>query len=166
MFSVSITHHSKIKELSDENRVMETEWWWCQTDLSQWVSLFLSFELWRENWVMEIGHPNTPSVPRSFFSPSPAPIWSLLWYVFFLILSLIPNHPCFYWFGLFISCYGMSSSWFCFSHPKMLDVFLGNQTGYIIYVRGIWVKKKMNDFVFFRFLMLLFFLVVWIWIWG
>ena len=27
LFSVSITHNSKIRELSDENRVMETELW-------------------------------------------------------------------------------------------------------------------------------------------
>ena len=32
VFSVSITHKSKIRELSDENKVIEIELWWCQTN--------------------------------------------------------------------------------------------------------------------------------------
>ena len=35
-----------ILPLSDRNRVMETEWWWCQTTFLLWVlSFFLSYEL-------------------------------------------------------------------------------------------------------------------------
>ena len=42
MFSVSITHNSKIKELSDGNRVIMH-----QTDIEIWVPPFLSYELWK-----------------------------------------------------------------------------------------------------------------------
>ena len=47
VFSVSITHNSKIRELSDVNRVMETELSCSQTDIELWVTLFLSYELWK-----------------------------------------------------------------------------------------------------------------------
>ena len=40
VFSVSITHNSKIRELSDGNRVIVR-----QTDIELWVPLFLSYEL-------------------------------------------------------------------------------------------------------------------------
>ena len=40
-------------------------------------------------------------------------------------VSLIPNHPCWSQFSLFVSCYCMSSSWFCFSHPKSPMLVLG-----------------------------------------
>ena len=40
VFSVSITHNSKIRELSDGNRVIV-----CQTTFLLWVPLFLSYEL-------------------------------------------------------------------------------------------------------------------------
>ena len=42
VFSVSITHNSKIRELSDGNRVICS-----QTDIELWVPLFLSYELWK-----------------------------------------------------------------------------------------------------------------------
>ena len=42
VFSVSITHNSKIRELSDGNRVIV-----CQTTFLLWVSSFLSYELWK-----------------------------------------------------------------------------------------------------------------------
>ena len=42
VFSVSITHNSKIRELSDGNRVIV-----CQTDIELWVPSFLSYELWK-----------------------------------------------------------------------------------------------------------------------
>ena len=40
VFSISITHNSKIKELNDGNRVMTT-----QTTFLLWVPPFLSYEL-------------------------------------------------------------------------------------------------------------------------
>ena len=42
VFSVSITHNSKIRELSDRNRIMTS-----QTTFLLWVSPFLNYELWR-----------------------------------------------------------------------------------------------------------------------
>ena len=42
MFSVSITHNSKIRELSDGNRIIV-----CQTTFLLWVPPFLSYELWK-----------------------------------------------------------------------------------------------------------------------
>ena len=42
VFSISITYNSKIKELSDENKVMTS-----QTTFLLWVSPFLSYELWK-----------------------------------------------------------------------------------------------------------------------
>ena len=47
LFSVSITHNSKIKELSDGNRVMETELSFGQTTFLLWVPPFLSYKLWK-----------------------------------------------------------------------------------------------------------------------
>ena len=47
-FSVSIIHNSKIRELSDGNRVMETELSFGQTTFLLWVSPFLSYELWKQ----------------------------------------------------------------------------------------------------------------------
>ena len=41
-FSVSITHNSKIRELSNGNRVIVG-----QTDNELWVPPFLSYELWK-----------------------------------------------------------------------------------------------------------------------
>ena len=56
MFSVSITHNSKIRELSNGNRVMVVP--------NRLLAMGLTiFELWvmeTENWVMEKGHSNTP----------------------------------------------------------------------------------------------------------
>ena len=34
VFSISITHNSKIRELSDRNRKLKTELWFSQTDFS------------------------------------------------------------------------------------------------------------------------------------
>ena len=45
LFSVSITHNSKIRELSDGNRVMKTELSFGQTTFLLWVPQFLSYEL-------------------------------------------------------------------------------------------------------------------------
>ena len=42
VFSISITHNSKIRELSDGNRVII-----CQTTFLSWVPPFLSYELWK-----------------------------------------------------------------------------------------------------------------------
>ena len=42
VFSVSITNNSKIRELSDGNRVIVR-----QTNIELWVPLFLSYELWK-----------------------------------------------------------------------------------------------------------------------
>ena len=43
LFSVSITHNSKIRELSDGNRVIV-----CQTTFLLWVPPFLSYKLWKQ----------------------------------------------------------------------------------------------------------------------
>ena len=48
LFSVSITHNSKIRELNDGNRVMETELSFGQTTFLLWVPPFLSYELWKQ----------------------------------------------------------------------------------------------------------------------
>ena len=48
LFSVSITHNSKIRELSDGNRVMETKLLFGQTTFLLWVPPFLSYELWKQ----------------------------------------------------------------------------------------------------------------------
>ena len=42
VFSVSITHNSKIRKLSNGNRVLMR-----QTNIELWVSPFLSYELWK-----------------------------------------------------------------------------------------------------------------------
>ena len=47
LFSVSITHNSKIRELCDGNRVMKTELSFGQTTFLLWVPPFLSYELWK-----------------------------------------------------------------------------------------------------------------------
>ena len=47
LFSISITHNSKIRELSDGNRVMEIELLFGQTTFLLWVLPFLSYELWK-----------------------------------------------------------------------------------------------------------------------
>ena len=60
LFSVSITHNSKIRELSDRNRVII-----CQTTFLLWFLPFLSYELWvmeTENWVIKKGNPNDPNL--------------------------------------------------------------------------------------------------------
>ena len=47
VFSVFITHNSKIKELSYGNRVMKTELSFGQITFLLWVPSFLSYELWK-----------------------------------------------------------------------------------------------------------------------
>ena len=47
LFSISITHNSKIRELIDGNRVMEIELSFGQTTFLIWVPPFLSYELWK-----------------------------------------------------------------------------------------------------------------------
>ena len=50
MFSVSITHHSKIRELNDGNK----NWKQLKTKSKQtfesWVSPFLSYDLWKQSY--------------------------------------------------------------------------------------------------------------------
>ena len=64
VFSVSITHNSKIRELSDRNRVIV-----CQTTFLLRVPPFLSYELWK----LRIELPNLPiqtppkQLPTFFF---------------------------------------------------------------------------------------------------
>ena len=43
LFSVSITHNLKIRELSDGNRVIV-----CQTTFLLWILPLLSYELWKQ----------------------------------------------------------------------------------------------------------------------
>ena len=45
VFSIFITHNSKIRELSNGNRVIEIELWTSQTTFLLWVPPFLSYEL-------------------------------------------------------------------------------------------------------------------------
>ena len=50
VFSVSITHNSKIKELSDGNKKLETELWLTKQTFFlklRWVPPFLRIELWK-----------------------------------------------------------------------------------------------------------------------
>ena len=50
VFSVSITHNSKIKELSDGNKKLETELWPAKQTFFlklRWVPPFLRIELWK-----------------------------------------------------------------------------------------------------------------------
>ena len=49
-FSVSITHNSKIRELSDENKKLEIELWLAKQTFFlelRWVPPFLRIELWK-----------------------------------------------------------------------------------------------------------------------
>ena len=47
LFSVFITYNSKMRELSDGNRVMEIELSIGQTTFLLWVPPFFSYELWK-----------------------------------------------------------------------------------------------------------------------
>ena len=50
VFSVSITHNSKIKELSGGNKKLETELWLTKQTFFlelRWVPPFLRIELWK-----------------------------------------------------------------------------------------------------------------------
>ena len=48
LFSVSITHNSKIRELSDENRVMKTKLLFAKQTFYYGSHYFLSYELWKQ----------------------------------------------------------------------------------------------------------------------
>ena len=50
VFSVSKTHNSKIRELSDENKKLEIELWLAKQTFFlelRWVPSFLRIELWK-----------------------------------------------------------------------------------------------------------------------
>ena len=84
VFSVSITHNSKIRELSDGNRVIV-----CQTTFFAMGPTI--FELWvmkTENWVMEITNPNSPLV---FFLLIPRADYLFKVFVFVLICMWFMN---------------------------------------------------------------------------
>ena len=69
LFSVSITHNSKIRELSDGNRVMETELSFGQTTFLLWVPPFLSYELWKQRIELSKNSIQTaPNYSGSLFS--------------------------------------------------------------------------------------------------
>ena len=53
LFSVSITHNLKIRELSDGNRIIV-----CQINFLLWILPFLSYELWKQrNEILKTSHP-------------------------------------------------------------------------------------------------------------
>ena len=60
VFSVSITYNSKIRELSDGNKKLETELWLAKQNFFwelRWIPLFLRIELWKlriEWWELPI----------------------------------------------------------------------------------------------------------------
>ena len=60
LFPVSITYNSKIRELSDENRVMETELLFAKKLFAMGPTIFELWVMKTENWVMEFANPNSP----------------------------------------------------------------------------------------------------------
>ena len=60
LFSVSITHNSKIRELSDENRVMESELSFAKQPFAMGPIIFELWVMKRNNWVIKKGNPNAP----------------------------------------------------------------------------------------------------------
>ena len=50
MFSVSINHNSKIRELSDENEKLEIELCDAKWTSQLWAPLFLNYELWKQSY--------------------------------------------------------------------------------------------------------------------
>ena len=50
VFSVSITHNSKMRELSDGNKVMETELLKAKQPFVSWVPPFFTYELWKQRY--------------------------------------------------------------------------------------------------------------------
>ena len=50
MFSVFITHNSKIREFSDGNKKLETELCGAKQTSQLWVPPFLSYELWKQSY--------------------------------------------------------------------------------------------------------------------
>ena len=63
LYSVSKTHNSKIRELSDGNRVIV-----CQTNFLLWVPLFLSYELWKQRIELSKNLIQTGSYPSDIYS--------------------------------------------------------------------------------------------------
>ena len=64
LFSVSITHNSKIRELSNENRVII-----CQTTFLLWVPSFLSYKLWKQR--IELSKKAIQTAPQSLAQGRP-----------------------------------------------------------------------------------------------
>ena len=63
VFSVSITHNSKIRELSDGNRVIES-----QITFLSWIPPFLSYELWKQRYELWKLMNQTPlKLSKNFF---------------------------------------------------------------------------------------------------
>ena len=58
LFPVSITHNSKIRELSDENRVMETELLFAKQTFAMDPTIFELWVMETENWVIKKFNPN------------------------------------------------------------------------------------------------------------
>ena len=50
MFSVFIIHNSKIRELSDGNKKLETELCGAKRTSQLWIPPFLSYELWKQSY--------------------------------------------------------------------------------------------------------------------
>ena len=68
LFSVSITHNSKIRELNDGNRVMKTELSFDQTTFLLWVPPFLSYELWKQRIELSKNSIQTASYSSNAFA--------------------------------------------------------------------------------------------------
>ena len=58
LFSVSITHNSKIRELSDGNRVMETELLFAKQTFAMGPTIFELWVMETDNWVIKKLNPN------------------------------------------------------------------------------------------------------------
>ena len=59
LFSVSITRNSKSRELSDGNRVMETELLFAKQTFAMGPTIFELWVMKTDNWVMKIDYSNT-----------------------------------------------------------------------------------------------------------
>ena len=65
LFSVSITHNSKIKELSDGNRVIV----WSNNLFAMGPTIFELWVMKTENWVIKFGWPNSLLLFLLFVAP-------------------------------------------------------------------------------------------------
>ena len=67
LFSVSITHNSKIRELSDGNKKLKTELWLAKQTfffrIEMGPTIFENWFMEIENWEMRIDEPNGPLEP-------------------------------------------------------------------------------------------------------